>query len=239
LNVVTQRLANVISRLNTNGYALGTPTNYSGASAYTNNDGGFGAALGSAKSSIEGLSSSSWDEGDPSAVDIPVGTFTMTINPFGGQWADAWAFLKRMAAWVLAATFLIKVSKDTFEFLKVASTAHGIQIPELGILGTNAAGAGVAVGILAAVMIAYAVMLGLAGVFFAAAISGGENPLTIFLSNPGTGASAATTNGFAMIGVAFPLHVMIGLSVAYIAWRLSMSGVAIAFVIAMKALTGS
>jgi len=215
----------------------GLGTNYSTAYAIGNGsytDSGL-------KSALDGILAVlvPYDPGDgaETEISIPLGDHTMTVGMFTGEWGNVWAVARNFMAWVLVIGYLTKISMDSFKFAEISGTASQIKIPVLNAeflgIGGNW-GAALAPVLLTAFLVAVGIFLAvLAGV-----IVGLGGYAIIAAGNPFTGASSAVSVGLGWLFHAFPMALMIALSLGYLVFRLTMTGATALFVLIVRALPG-
>jgi len=213
----------------------GMGTNYVSAKAIADD------TIGPLKSVIDGIVSAltPYDPGDgnETAISVPIGTYTMHVSPFEGEWSNVWSTMRSFLAWVLVIGYLTKISMDSYKFVNVAGAAQQMRIPNINaeVLGIGGNWGAVLVPVLlTAFLIATGVLLG----FLATWLTNSLSYFLIVSSNPFSGASGSVSLGLNWFYRACPVALMFGLSVSYIIFRLSMTTVVGVFVLIVRSLPG-
>lgn len=186
-----------------------------------------------------GLATPGLPSGGGGALDVVIGTHTMTFDPIhDAKWGNMWSVMKQFAFWILCAAYMAKCGKDIFDIIKLMGTARGFNVPniqgELFGFGGNW-GVLAAPVILGGILAAYAIILGVAATF----LSGNSSIIDTIHGNPFQGAGGSVTTGLGWLFDAYPISEAIGLTCSYLVWLFSKNSAALAFVSVIKMLLGA
>jgi len=204
---------------------------------------GAAAAINGAKSSFAEMPGMTGEdarniEGETISLGVINGqTMSMILNPFEGEWGDAWYWLKEFARWFLVAAYLIAICRDTYKMSDAIGNYKQLQIPVINgtFLGVGGNwGALLYPVLLAGMMLAFGVVLAA----MATVITDSAPLIGVFTSDPTSGATGTVGRGFSWLKAAFPLDTMFSLAGAYCVWRLTMTYALAVFAVTIRALAG-
>jgi len=173
--------------------------------------------------------------GARSTIEIPVGGFTMTIDPFDGQLGAMWDFAFAFAQWILVAGFLFKVVKEASEFVGIMAATHGTSAPsgEFTVFGIGGAWGQALIPILVVATLAtLSVLLGA----FAVKLAGYIPWVQEFNIDPTAGYGGAVATGILWLKTCFPFETMFTLATSYLVFRLAMLKASVICVFVTRAL---
>lgn len=219
------------------GFGWTTPTNYTQARdlvlANTHAAGGITTMDNAAASASGGYHPVGG--GSASTISIPLGQFSMTVDPMSGLWSPVWAFANAFMTWILAAAYLYMVVKDAYQLVADMGKIRPIQVPNFQVHGYNL-GVLFAGGFLVAALAAYAACL---GIWSLAGWNAGVNIGAAYFQDPFSTVGGSVAIGFNWFKTAFPLDLCLALVTAAIVWKLTMAKALWVATMVLKALVGA
>lgn len=179
-------------------------------------------------------------------LDMGNGCPVWSANLIPPQLTGLVSFISRWFAWILCMAYLTKCIVDSMEVVRTMSTAQQFHIPQWIVsafgFGGNI-GLAVAPVVLTVLLSAYGALIGWLGTTISGGFSDAIGVWTMVGTNPLTGAGgvsygAAVENGLKVLMSFIPLNVIIGLSVSYLIFRLTLTNALAALVLAFRVMAG-
>jgi len=171
--------------------------------------------------------------GSVSAIDIPLGTYTMHVDLVGGTWGPVWAFMYAFTSWILIAMFITKIAKDAMEFIRTLTSAQTSGVPNVNAEVFGIGGNWGAILIPAIIIGTLALLAAAIGVLVVK-LASYSGLFTIFNSDFLSGYGAGVAGGIEFLKVVFPFTTAFAVTVGYIAWRAALAKAALICTFAMR-----
>jgi len=162
------------------------------------------------------------------------GGFEMVLDPMGGPWGGVWDSMKVFAAWFLMLAYCVMILKDSYKVVDTMGTAQQMRFPNLELAGFT-----VGVFIIPVLMIGFLTFFGVCLGLIATAVTGWSSlGIGAAFSNGPMQETGLVGQGFSLLKRAFPIELLIGLGVAYAAFRATMLTVMGVMVAVVRMLIG-
>lgn len=251
-NPVSVSVSNSFIGLSTNDYGWAREVAGAAAGGLTNgmvvtSSGAEGAAApyyADGVASLEGLMGDFVGPSDPGLgsgvqLEIPLGVagYSLVFDPFSGELGTMWDVARRFFSWLLFVAYLMRVAKESMEFLRLMAQSRGTVGPSanISVFGVGADWGHVLIPVLVvAVLALLATALGYLVTTLVSLLPVWHSE---FVAGPfGSGAGGAVGLGIELLKRVIPFGVVFQLVVAYVLFRLGMLKAGVVVMFCMRAL---